>query len=117
MGVRTSNSLTVIETITIGADGFTPALDVSKYTTYSYQITFTYSGGDNSAGTVTLQVSDNNALFSSISSSVLNYTSATTNNIFEVLSVGHQWSRLAIDNTSGSGGTAKVTFFGVVITD
>ncbi len=117
MGVRTTNSFTVVESISVAADGNTPAIDVSKYTTYSYQISFTYAGMEDSAGTVTLQVSDNNVLFSSISSSTLNYSNTTTNNIFEVLSVGHQWSRLTIDNVSGSGGTAKVTFFGIVITD
>lgn len=117
MGVRTTNSFTVIESITVGADGNSPALDVSKYTQYSYQVIFTYVGMEDSAGTVTLQVSDNNVLFSSITSSTLNFTSTTTNNLIEVLQVGHQWSRIAIDNTSGSGGTAKVTFFGIIITD
>ncbi len=117
MGVRTTNSFTVIESITLGADGTTPAIDVSQYSSYSFQMFYTYSGGDNSAGTVTLQVSDNNVLFSPITSSTLNYSSTTTSNFFEVTSVGHQWAQLIIDNTSGSGGTGKVTFFGVVITD
>lgn len=117
MGVRTTNSFTVIESISIAADGNAPSIDVSKYSYYSYQIIFDSSGGATSAGSIALQVSDNNVVFTTISSSILAYTNTTVTHMVEVTSVGHQWSRINIDNTSGTGGTAKVTFFGVVLTD
>lgn len=117
MSIRTTSSFTVIESITLGADGNAPAIDVSKYDKYSYQITFTYGMGDTSAGNVSLQVSDNNVLFSTVTSSILAFTSATTNHVIEVTEVGHQWSQVNIDNTAGTGGTCKITFFGIALTD
>jgi hypothetical protein len=103
MSVRTTNNYTVIESISIAADGNAPSIDVSKYSYYSYQIVFDSSGGATSAGNIALQVSDNNAFFTTIASTVLAYTNTTVTHIIEVTSVGHQWSRINIkvthDNT------------------
>lgn len=116
MGVKTTREFTVIESITLGADGYSPALNVDVFDKYSYQITFN-AGGGSSAGNISVEVSDNNAGFNTLAGTTLAFTAATTSHMIEVLQVAHGYSRIFFDNTSGTGGTAKVIFKGVIYTD
>jgi len=99
--------LTIIESQALGAGFDTPAISVAPYQLVSLQVIFTFGSGT-SAGSVSLQSSNDNVNFSTVPSSSLSYTSSTTNHIIELQRVGFKFLRLANTHTSGSGGTCKV---------
>ena len=100
--------LTIIESQALGASFNTPAINVSPYQLVSMQIIFDFSGGATSAGSVSLQSSNDGVNFSTVPSSSLSYTNATTNHIIELQRVGFKFLRLANTHSTGTGGTAKV---------
>ena len=99
--------LVIIESQALGAGFETPAISVAPYQLVSLQVIFTFGVGT-SAGSVSLQSSNDNVNFSTVPSSSLSYTSSTTNHIIELQRVGFKFLRLANAHTSGSGGTCKV---------
>lgn len=99
--------LTIIESQALGAGFNTPAISVAPYQLVSLQVIFTFGAGT-SAGSVSLQSSNDGVNFSTVPSSSLSYTSTTTNHIIELQRVGFKFLRLANTHTSGSGGTCKV---------
>lgn len=117
MGTQRTRDLTIVDSITLGANGNSPSIDVSQYARFSIQTVFTYSGGDNSTGTVKLQASNDNFNFSDVPDSTLNFTSTTGNNLQNVVEFSFPYVRVAVTNTTGSGGTAKITIHAVYITD
>jgi hypothetical protein len=100
--------LTIIESQALGAGFNTPAISVAPYQLVSLQIIFTFSGGASSAGSVSLQSSNDGINFSTVPSSTLAYTNTTTNHIIELQRVGFKFLRLNNAHTSGTGGTCKV---------
>ena len=99
--------LVIKESQALGADFQTPAISVAPYQLVSLQIIFTFGGGT-SAGSVSLQSSNDGTNFSTVPSSTLSYTSTTTNHIIELQRVGFKYLRLANTHSTGSGGTCKV---------
>lgn len=100
--------LVIKESQNLGAGFDTPAISVAPYALVSVQIIFTFGGGASSAGTVSLESSNDGVNFSTVPSSSLAYTNATTNHIIELQRVGFKFLRLHNAHTSGSGGTAKI---------
>lgn len=102
--------LVIKESQALGADFTTPAISVAPYQLVSLQIIFDFSGGATSAGDVSLQSSNDGVNFSTVPSSTLAYTNATTNHIIELQRVGFKFLRLANKDkgAGGTGGTAKV---------
>ena len=100
--------LVILESKALGAGFDTPAISVAFYQLVSVQIIFTMSGGATSAGSVSLESSNDGTNFSTIPSSTLSYTNTTTNHIIELQRVGFKFLRLKNAHTSGSGGTVKI---------
>lgn len=100
--------LVILESKALGADFQTPAISVAPYQLVSVQIIFDMSGGATTAGSVSLQSSNDGINFSTVPSSTLAYTATTTNHIIELQRVGFKFLRLANVQTSGTGGTAKI---------
>jgi len=100
--------LVIKESQALGAGFNTPAISVAPYALVSLQIIFDFTGGASSAGSVSLQSSNDGVNFSTVPSSSLAYTNTTTNHIIELQRVGFKFLRLNNAHTSGSGGTCKV---------
>jgi len=100
--------LVIKESQALGADFTTPAISVAPYQLVSLQVIFDFSGGATSAGTVSLESSNDGTNFSTVPSSSLAYTATTTNHIIELQRVGFKFLRLANKHTSGANGTCKV---------
>lgn len=83
------------------------------YVTYYWQIVFDMGGGATSAGTVKLQGSGNNVNWDDVPSSSQAFTAASTSLSWSISQdAAYPWVRVSITNTSGTGGTAVVSFQG-----
>lgn len=100
--------LTILASQALGADFNTPAISVAPYALVSMQIIFTYAALEDSAGTVSLESSNDGINFSTVPSSSLAYTSTTGNHIIELQRVGFKFLRLHNEHDSGTGGSCKV---------
>lgn len=90
----------------------TGGINVEQDLRYSWQAVFNYAGAasGNATGTISVQASDDGVNFSTLSGLSANYTSGTTNVLFEVTSKAHKWSRLAISSVTGTGGLVNAYF-------
>lgn len=100
--------LVIKDSQALGAGFDTPAISVAPYQLVSLQIIFTFGGGANSAGSVSLESSNDGVNFSTVPSSTLSYTASTTNHIIELQRVGFKFLRLHNAHSSGSGGSCQV---------
>lgn len=90
----------------------TTGLNVEQDLRYSWQVVFNYAGAASgtSTGTVAVQASDDGVNFATLSGMSANYTSGTTNVLFEVTSKAHKYSRLLVSATTGTGGLISAFF-------
>jgi squalene cyclase len=87
-------------------------LNVEQDLRYSWQVVFDYAGAASgtSTGTVAVQASDDGINYATLSGISANYTSGTTNVLFEVTSKAHKYSRLLVNGVTGTGGKLSAFF-------
>ena len=100
----------------VAATGVTPAIEVAQDDGYSLQTVFT-GLASNASGTLTLQVSLDNAIFADYASSGQNFASGTSTLIWEVTSKRHRFARLKLSAVGAGSGTCTTTFYGETFTD
>jgi hypothetical protein len=101
--------------VSAAASGIYPGsggLNVEQDLRYSWQVVFNYAGAASGAstGTVAVQASDDGVNFATLSGLSANYTSGTTNVLFEVTAKAHKWSRVLVNGVTGSGGLITAYF-------
>lgn len=105
---KETNDITIETAKSLGADGNSVPVDMSQYRWAQIQANLDYSGGATSAGSLSLQISADKVNWSPYPDSAQNFTSATGNIQWLIQDVNFRYVRVAIDNTSGSGGTATI---------
>lgn len=105
----------LILNLSLDSDTFGPDVNVRRFSTYSFQVNFTYGMGDTAAGNISLQIRNKGSTvwYDAPGTSVA-FTSASVSEMFGVAKADyhHTNARLKIDNTSGTGGTITVYFGG-----
>jgi len=117
MGTLRTLETTMASALSLGADSATGAFNIARFTRASFQMNFTYVGGETSAGTIDLQVSNDGTVFTNYPSSTVNYTSSSTSAIIELSVISFKFVRFNINNTSGSGGLVTIIGNFIEITD
>lgn len=92
---------------TLASDGFTGSINIAQFSALSLQLVYTFGMGDTSAGTITLQISNNGTNWEDASGTSVAFTAASTGTIYgdAQFEFPVKWIRLKVDNTSGTGGT------------
>jgi len=106
-------SLVADGALSLAADGATGGVNISSFAALpgSVAAVYTYGVGEDSAGTITLQASVDNVNFNDVPDTTVAFTSASVCDEWAMLSGWPSvYYRLSVNNTSGSGGTAAVTF-------
>jgi hypothetical protein len=110
MAAQKTLTVNVIENLSLSATAKAPPIDVSRYENGSFQFIFTYTGGNNSAGNVRIDVSNENVptSFSEYPNSSLNFLNTTASHIIEFTQFASRYYMPVITNTSGTGGTVRI---------
>lgn len=93
--------------INLETGGSTPKIQMSPYTSVSYQIVFDADGG-NSAGTVYVESSNNGVNWSMYPDTSLSWDNSTDNHLITANVYKTKFIRFTVANASGTGGTGTV---------
>jgi hypothetical protein len=117
MGTLRTLETTLGTDLDLGTDAATGPFNIARFARASFQMIFTYTGLEDSAGAIDLQVSNDGTTFTNYPSSTVNYTDASTSAIIELSVISFKFVRFNINNTSGTGGTVTILGNFVEITD
>lgn len=117
--VITNTELIVAQSLS--ANYNSDAILIEQMDTCSFQLDFTYGGGDDSAGDIKIQISNNGGTWVDMEDKTIAFTNASTTNIIGLDMRGFSMSstvccaayaRLKIKHDSGTGGTVGCIFHG-----
>lgn len=98
----------------LDADGETVPLSIGKYVSFGVYATLTYGIGEDAAGNIYLEISDDKTNWSAISTSLTAYTSSTTYLTWTRDFNPFKYIRVKVDNNSGTGGLMDVYLEGLL---
>lgn len=105
---KETEDLVIAASISLGANGNSVPVEMAKYRWAQIQANLTYAGLDDSQGNLKLQVSADRVNWSDYPESAQNFASTTGNLQWLIQDVNFRYFRVAVTNTSGTGGTAAI---------
>lgn len=105
---KETEDIVISASISIAANGFSVPVEMAKYRWAQLQANLDYGGGATSAGNLKLQISADRLNWSDYPDSAQNFTSTSGNIQWLIQDVNFKYIRVAVTNTSGTGGTTSL---------
>lgn len=105
---KETEDISIEASISLGGAGNSVPVEMAKYRWAQIQANLTYAGLDDSEGNLKLQVSADKVNWSDYPDSAQNFAPATGNLQWLIQDVNFRWLRVAVTNTTGTGGTAAI---------
>lgn len=105
---KETEDIAIEASITLGANGTSVPVEMAKYRWAQIQANLTYAGLDDSEGNIKLQVSADRVNWSDYPDSAQNFEATTGNLQWLIQDVNFRYIRVAVTNTTGTGGTAAI---------
>lgn len=105
---KETQDIVITSSISLAANGQSVPVEMAQYRWAQIQANLDYGGGATSAGNLQLQISADRINWSDYPDSAQNFTSASGNIQWLIQDVNFRWLRVAVTNTSGTGGTSAI---------
>ena len=112
---RSFDRITFNKNFPLGASAETVPLSIGQYQSFGVYATCTYGLGEDSAGTMVLEISDDKVSWSAIAASVQAFSDTITYLAWTRDFNPFKFIRVSITNASGTGGTADIYLEGLNI--
>ena len=106
--MKTTVDLTLNTGLSLAANFNSVPIEASRYTAFSVQVIFDYTGGATSAGSFSIQQSNDGVTWATSPSSTQAAVSTNSSILWNIPSVTARYVRVAYTYASGTGGTASI---------